>query len=70
MVDVSRGVILEYNSTKRFLNVIRQKVERPDVVQIETLMNNLTTLKYHGNCTVRDHILWMIDALLNLNHFD
>lgn len=57
-----RGGIPTCEKAKDFLEVVEAKFKKSDKAETRNLMTKLTTLKYDGTDSVREHIMRMIDV--------
>ncbi|XP_062005369.1 uncharacterized protein LOC133722499 [Rosa rugosa] len=66
MTDTVRGGIPVCERAADFLAAIEEKFKESDKAEITNLMNTLSTMKYDGNGSVREHCLKMIDIASKL----
>ena len=70
MTDTIRGGIKRCDLAKDYLKAIESKFKESQKAEIAQYMTLLTTYKFEGGGSVRDHIMRMTDAAEKLNSLD
>ncbi|KAM1088384.1 hypothetical protein ACFX19_016501 [Malus domestica] len=70
MTDTVRGGIKKCDLAKDYLTAIENKFKESHKAEIAQYMTLLTTYKFEGGCSIRDHIMKMTDAAEKLNSLD
>ena len=70
MTDTIRGGIKRCDLAKDYLKAIESKFKESQKAEIAQYMTLLTTYKFEGDGSVRDHIMRMTDAAEKLNSLD
>ncbi|KAM2808794.1 hypothetical protein PS2_043635 [Malus domestica] len=70
MTDTVRGGIKKCDLAKDYLTAIENKFKESQKAEIAQYMTLLTTYKFEGGGSIRDHIMKMTDAAEKLNSLD
>nr|XP_009764563.1 PREDICTED: uncharacterized protein LOC104216243 [Nicotiana sylvestris]XP_016514130.1 PREDICTED: uncharacterized protein LOC107830949 [Nicotiana tabacum] len=66
--DHIKGAIKDNGNAKDFLSAIGQKFLESDKVEIDSLIDSLSTIKYDLVGSVRDHIMKLVNIATKLNN--
>ncbi|CAN6724086.1 unnamed protein product [Malus baccata var. baccata] len=70
MASSVKGGVLKQDNAKDFLAAVREKFKESDKAETGTFLTQITSMKFHGEGSVREHILKMVDLAQKLKDLE
>ncbi|KAM1467718.1 hypothetical protein ACFX2I_032782 [Malus domestica] len=70
MASLVKGGVLKQDNAKDFLAAVREKFKESDKAETRTFLTQITSMKFHGEGSVREHILKMVDLAQKLKDLE